>query len=81
MFDNFHNERSFEKIRNPGTPLGGPVVRNLPSNAGDVGSISGWSTKIPHAAEQLCPRATTREACIFCNERVHTVQPRPGAAK
>ena len=28
---------------------GGPVVRNLPYNAGDVGSISGWGTKIPHA--------------------------------
>ena len=30
--------------------LGGPVVKNLPSGAGDTGSISGWETKIPHAA-------------------------------
>ena len=34
---------------------GGPVVKNPPSNAGDVGSIPGWGTKIPHAAEKLKP--------------------------
>ena len=28
---------------------GGPVVKNLPSNAGYTGSIPGWGTKIPHA--------------------------------
>ena len=28
---------------------GGPVVENLPYNAGDVGSIPGRGTKIPHA--------------------------------
>ena len=27
---------------------GGPVVKNPPSNAGDVGSILGLGTKIPH---------------------------------
>ena len=32
---------------------GGPVVKNPPSNAGDVGLIPGWETKIPHAAGQL----------------------------
>ena len=30
---------------------GGPVVKNLPSNAGDAGSIPGQGTKIPHAME------------------------------
>ena len=35
--------------------LGGPVVKNLPSNAGDVGSIPGGGTKIPHAMGQLSP--------------------------
>ena len=40
---------------------GGPVVKNPPSNAGDVGLISGRGTKIPHAAGQLSPRATTAE--------------------
>ena len=40
---------------------GGPVVENLPSNAGDVGSIPGQGTKIPYASGQLNPSATTRE--------------------
>ena len=31
---------------------GGPVVKNPPSNAGDVDSIPGRGTKIPHAAGQ-----------------------------
>ena len=30
---------------------GGPVVKNLPCNAGDVGSIPGQGTKILHAVE------------------------------
>ena len=34
---------------------GGPVVKNPPSNAGDVGSIPGGGTKIPYAAGQLSP--------------------------
>ena len=29
--------------------LGGSVVKKLPSNAGDAGSIPGWGTKIPRA--------------------------------
>ena len=34
---------------------GGPLVKkNLPSNAGDMSSISGLGTKIPHAMRQLC---------------------------
>ena len=32
---------------------GGPVVKNLPSNAWDTDSIPGWGAKIPHAAGQL----------------------------
>ena len=32
---------------------GGPVLKNLPSNVGDTGSISGWGTKIPHALGRL----------------------------
>ena len=34
---------------------GGPVVKNPPCNAGDVGSIPGQGTKILHAMEQLIP--------------------------
>ena len=42
------------------------VVKNLPANVGGMGSIPGLGTKIPHAAEQLNPWATTTEpAC--CN--------------
>ena len=37
------------------------MVENLPSNAGDMGSISGGGTKIPHAAGQLNLCATTTE--------------------
>ena len=40
---------------------GGAVVENLPANAGDTGS-SPVSGKIPHAAEQVSPCATTAEA-------------------
>ena len=39
----------------------GPVVKNPPSNRGDVSSISGQGTKIPHAAKQLNLCAATIE--------------------
>ena len=39
---------------------GGPVVENLPCNAGDTGLIPGGGTKIPQAKEQLT-LYTTRE--------------------
>ena len=40
---------------------GGPVVGNLPFNAGDVYLISGRGSKIPHAIDQLrsCTAAKT----------------------
>ena len=52
----------------------GPVVKNLPSKAGDVGLIPGWGTKIPQAIGQLslCTAilyATAREKPICCNEK------------
>ena len=34
---------------------GGPVVKNPPSSAGDVGSVPGWGTKNPDAWGQLSP--------------------------
>ena len=40
----------------------GPVVKNLPFNAGDTGLIPGQGTKIPHAAGQLSPHTSTRES-------------------
>ena len=44
---------------------GGPVVKNMPSNAGDTGSIPGQGTKIPHAMRQLesLYAATTEPLC------------------
>ena len=64
----------------PGDFTGGPLVKNLPSSAGDMSSIPHWRNKIPHAAGQLSPRTTTREACkpkqkvCSCNE--DQVQPK-----
>ena len=34
---------------------GGPVVRNLPCNAGDMGLIPSQRTEVPHAMGQLRP--------------------------
>ena len=41
---------------------GGPLVKNLPCNAGHAGPMSGCRTKIPHAMEQLSPQAMTTES-------------------
>ena len=67
---------------------GGPVVKNQPSNAGDMGSIPGRGIKIPHATGQLSLWATTtkptchnqREAGTL-QQRGHAPQLRPDAAK
>ena len=40
---------------------GGSVVKNLPSNAGDMGLIPGQGTKIPCALEQLSSCAATKD--------------------
>ena len=40
---------------------GGPGVKNLPSNAGDVGLTPGQGTKIPQALGLQSPHASTRE--------------------
>ena len=59
---------------------GGPVVKTPPCNARDVGLIPGHGTKIPHAAEQLSPHATSRE-CVNFTERCRVPQLRPNTAK
>ena len=56
------------------------MVRNLPCSAGDIGSIPGPGTKIPHAVEQLSPCTTTGEF-MCCNERLHMPHLRPNATK
>ena len=48
--------------------LGGQVVKNLPSNAGDMGSILGGKTSIPHATGQLSLHTiTTEPTAIYHN--------------
>ena len=41
---------------------GGPLVKNPPSNAGDVGSIPGQETKIQHGMAQLSIRTSNQRA-------------------
>ena len=55
---------------------GGLMVKSLPANAGDMGSIPGPGTKIPHAVEQLrpdpqllSPGATAAKACASNKRR------------
>ena len=57
------------------------MVKNLPSNVGDVGSISGRATKIPHVIGQLSPHAkTTEPAPQLENPHAATTEPaRSGA--
>ena len=40
---------------------GGPAVKDLPCNAGDVSLIPGWGTKILDVSEQISPHATTKD--------------------
>ena len=63
--------RGFKKLTSEDFP-GGPVVKNPPCNAGDVGSIPGQRTKIPHAVKQIYPHR---------NKRSCRMQLRPIAAK
>ena len=58
---------SWELVRTAisGDFLADLVVTNLPDNAGDMGSIPAWGTRIPYALGQLSPGATTREACVL----------------
>ena len=55
----FHPYRN--KIDLSGDFPGGPMVKNPPANAGDVGSIPGRGTRIPHAVGQPSSCATTTE--------------------
>ena len=42
------------------------MVKNPPANAGDM--FEPWSGKIPHAAEQLSPCATTTKPALLARE-------------
>ena len=43
--------------------LNGPVIKNLPGNAGHMGSVPG-SGKISHATEQQSPQAANTELAL-----------------
>ena len=54
------NPLRITEVENVGSQdfLGGLVVKNLLCNAGDMGLIHGWGTKILHATEQLSLHAS-----------------------
>ena len=58
-----NSEKTKEKDKEKwgGAFPGGPVVKNLPSNAGDKGLIPGGGTKSPQATGQLSLQVTTTE--------------------
>ena len=43
--------------------LGGPVVKNSLSSAGDEGSIPGWGAKIPHVQSNQACSPQKKRAC------------------
>ena len=55
------------------------MIKNPPSNAGDVGLIPGQGTKISHAVEQLSLRATTTEP-VRSGAREPQLERSPGAS-
>ena len=47
------------------------MVRNLPSNSGDAGSIPGQGTKVPHATGQISQCAKLEKpSCLHCRAHV-----------
>ena len=62
-----------KKKLTPGNFPVGPVVRNAPCNAGNMGSTLGWGTKIPYVTEQLSPQTITWES-VYRNYWAHGPQ-------
>ena len=56
------------------------MVKNLPCNAGDMGSIPGRGTQIPHVMGQLSLHTSRQNPCATV-KRSHVAQPGPSAAK
>ena len=65
---------------------GGPVIKNLPANAGDmVGSIPDWGTEILRATGQLshtttCSWGTIEPLLCYCRARKATAMRSPHTA-
>ena len=66
LFSAWENTKLPKEITVCGNFPGNLVVKKLPCNAGDTGSIPSQGTKIPHAQEQLSQRSTTTEP-MHCN--------------
>ena len=49
--------------------INGPMVKNPPCNAGEMGSVPGQGTRIPHATEQHVPQLLSPHAPepLCCN--------------
>ena len=60
---------------------GSPVVKTLPFNARDEGSIPGQGTKIPQATRQLNLHATATEMAFHNQREAHVPQLRLDTAK
>ena len=57
------------------------MVKNLPSDVWDSGSIPDQGTKIPHVSGQLNPHAATREKPTSHGKKSYKLQLRLDAAK
>ena len=57
------------------------MVKNTPSNAGEVNKVPHWGTKIPHATGQVNPQAIAREKPAHLKEIAYVLQLRPNTAK
>ena len=62
------NTQCLRYLKTKGDFLGGPVVKNPPCNAGDMGSIPGYGTKIPYAMDQLsfCTKTNPKVCVCVC---------------
>ena len=56
---------------------GGPVIKNLSSNARVTGSIPGWRTKITHAVGQLSSHICTKTKTPYSQKKFFLMSERP----
>ena len=71
-----NEHRVTQKVQEAGGFPGGPVFKNLTSNAGVGGSFPVWGTKVHRALEQLSSRATTRGEAPLLQQRPRTARKR-----
>ena len=53
---------------------GGPVVKNTRFNAGDMGLIPGWGTKISHASQARNQSMKQKQYCEKFNNNLKNTQ-------